>query len=432
MKVQKLGLVLGINMAAACLMMQGCKATKPGRTATRTTPPSNRTITVVSRPAVQPAVTPAAEPAEVPEQKIAVDQPQPVEQKPSAVTTVKTLPPAPKKPATAVEPKKVAAAPAETAATEEYVVKPGDTLFLISKRTNYRMGAILAVNPGLNADRVRVGQKIKLPGAAPAATVAAAPAPQSAEKQPDAKVMPAAAPAPAAANTKAPVKTKIAFATYDGPTKEYVVKSGDSLGKIAIESGISIRALKAMNGLTKDNLRIGQKLQIPAEKQIAAAKDVKKVAAAKKPDAAADKTKVAAAAKPADDKTKEAAAPVEPTKADETKKLDDAAQPAVEAVPPAADAAQPAADAAKPVDAEKPAENAPAPATAGAEAPAATGPTHIVKEDEDLVSIAIAYAISPSVLMDLNDIKLTEQDKVKPGTVLKLPANAKPVAAEKK
>ena len=29
MKAQKLGLVLGMNMAAACLVMQGCKAVKP-------------------------------------------------------------------------------------------------------------------------------------------------------------------------------------------------------------------------------------------------------------------------------------------------------------------------------------------------------------------------------------------------------------------
>ena len=45
-----------------------------------------------------------------------------------------------------------------------YVVKPGDTLFLISKRTNFRQAEILAANPGLRSDRLRVGQKLKLPG----------------------------------------------------------------------------------------------------------------------------------------------------------------------------------------------------------------------------------------------------------------------------
>ena len=46
---------------------------------------------------------------------------------------------------------------------------------------------------------------------------------------------------------------------------------------------------------------------------------------------------------------------------------------------------------------------------------------------EDLASIAIAYGISPSALMDVNDLKPT--DEVKPGQILKLPANAKPNAS---
>ena len=51
------------------------------------------------------------------------------------------------------------------------------------------------------------------------------------------------------------------------------------------------------------------------------------------------------------------------------------------------------------------------------------GLTYKVKEGDDLVSIAIAYGISPSALMDVNDLKVT--DEIKPGHVLKLPANAK-------
>ena len=31
MKAQKLGLFLGMNMAVACMVMQGCKAVKPGQ-----------------------------------------------------------------------------------------------------------------------------------------------------------------------------------------------------------------------------------------------------------------------------------------------------------------------------------------------------------------------------------------------------------------
>jgi len=479
MKVQKLGLVLGINMAAACLMMQGCKATKPGRDVPP--PQPDRTITVVSRPPAKHFVKNDAEPAEVPEQKIVVApapvvtppppppvaQPQPVappppvaQPQPSAVATVKPLPTAKPKSAKPIATKKAAAAaPAEAAATEEYVVRSGDTLFIISKRTNIRQRAILAVNPGLKADRLRVGQKIKLPAAAPAAKVeAAAPVQKDAalaellkedgskdadKKADDAKVKSAAAPvSDAAANTNAPVKTKSAFVEYNGPTKEYIVKSGDSLGKIAFESGITIRALKAMNGLTKDSLRIGQKLKIPAEKQVAAAKPAVKDAAAKKANAAAtvpaeakksdDAAKKEAAkdaAKPAEEKSAKAAKPAEVKPAETAKPAE---EKQAEATTPAeekpADAAK-SGDAAKSADKPAAGEVAPKEEAKQPEAEAApaetSGPTHVVKDGEDLVTIAIMYAISPSVLMDLNNISMTDQDKLKPGTVLKLPANVK-------
>ena len=49
--------------------------------------------------------------------------------------------------------------------------------------------------------------------------------------------------------------------------------------------------------------------------------------------------------------------------------------------------------------------------------------THTVKENEDVVSIAIQYGVSPSAIMDLNDLKNGEA--LTPGRVLKLPANAK-------
>ena len=477
MKVQKLGLVLGINMVAACMVMQGCKATKSGRDVP---PPASETdgvITVISRPEQKPVAGPA-EPADVPEQPITSEgvvstpapktvapppppppssvakvkplpptphaaKPTPAKPAKSSVATVKPLPPKPAKSAAAAK----TAAPA--AASEEYVVKPGDSLFLISKRTNYKQSAILAANPGLNADRIRIGQKIKLPGAAPvaaAAAVAAAPADakdagKKAEtvakadgKKADAKVMAASAAAPtpdaAAANTKAPVKTKSAFAAYEGPTKEYTVVSGDSLGKIALESGISIRALKKLNGLTKDNLRVGQKLKIPAEKQIAAPKTAvvppAPKAAADEKKAAVGEKKAAASAKTAvetkDAKKKDAAAEQKPAvDAKDAKKPAEAAKPAETAKP--TEVAKPAepspvADE-KPAEAVKPAE----PAPVAAEAAPATGLTYTVKEGDDLVSIAIAYGISPSALMDANDLKVT--DEVKPGQVLKLPANAK-------
>jgi membrane-bound lytic murein transglycosylase D len=42
-----------------------------------------------------------------------------------------------------------------------------------------------------------------------------------------------------------------------------VVKSGDSLARIAKSHGTTVKALKAANGLKSDNIVAGKKLKIP-------------------------------------------------------------------------------------------------------------------------------------------------------------------------
>jgi N-acetylmuramoyl-L-alanine amidase len=46
-------------------------------------------------------------------------------------------------------------------------------------------------------------------------------------------------------------------------TREYVIVSGDTLSEIADRNGVSLRALKATNGLTSNTIRVGQTLIIP-------------------------------------------------------------------------------------------------------------------------------------------------------------------------
>ena len=101
-----------------------------------------------------------------------------------------------------------------------------------------------------------------------------------------------------------------------------------------------------------------------------------------------------------------------------------AEKPAAEKPAAAAPVAAPAPAATAETAAETPAPAA-APAADSApvaEAPAA-GPTYTVKEGDDIVSVAINWGISPSQLMDLNDLKAG--DGIKAGQVLKLPASAK-------
>lgn len=48
-----------------------------------------------------------------------------------------------------------------------------------------------------------------------------------------------------------------------GPHKEYTVQSGDTLSMISEAFGVPISKIKEMNNLKNDNLRIGQKLNLP-------------------------------------------------------------------------------------------------------------------------------------------------------------------------
>ena len=66
--------------------------------------------------------------------------------------------------------------------------------------------------------------------------------------------MQTAAPAPK------PVETK---KVVIGPHQEYTVQSGDTLSLIAQAFGTTVSKIKEMNGLKNDNLRIGQKLNLP-------------------------------------------------------------------------------------------------------------------------------------------------------------------------
>lgn len=250
-----------------------------------------------------------------------------------------------------------------------YIIQRGDTLSKISKRYNIKIDAIKASNPQIKNDVIRLGQKIKLPGKVDVGeqTVPAGAFASNQTKRP----------APAAASKKDPAPTK----AYTGATKEYIVKNGDTLGGIAIASGLTVRQLKELNGLSKDIIRVGQKLKVPAskvEKKVAPVLTNQKVAEKKvdtvKPtEAAADK----------------------PVVADEADKEEPVADtPAVEPVP----APQPAAKTdAKYVD-------------------------YTVQDGDDLFEIALREHLTVPELREINN--LGPDDKVEPGMVIKIPAPA--------
>jgi LysM repeat protein len=112
----------------------------------------------------------------------------------------------------------------------EYVVVQGDTLSKIAKSHGVSLSALEAANPGVDPRRLKVGQKLTLPPAN-----AAAPAEGS------------------AANNSINV----------GGQEIYVVKSGDTLTRIARHYGTTVKAIQAANNLATTRIKVGQKLKIP-------------------------------------------------------------------------------------------------------------------------------------------------------------------------
>ena len=128
-----------------------------------------------------------------------------------------------------ITPEPPAAAPAAEA--KVHVVAKNDSFYTMSKKYGVGMKAIEAANPGVDSTKLKIGQKVNIP----------APAPKAAK--PTTGGAPAAAP------------------DTDGL---YTVKSGDVLGSIAKKFGTTVAKLREANGLKTDQIKVGQKLKVPA------------------------------------------------------------------------------------------------------------------------------------------------------------------------
>lgn len=140
-------------------------------------------------------------------------------------TLTTNLPPYGEVPPPYVPPVETPVAPAMS----KYVIQPGDSFYSIAKANGVSQKAVEAANPGVDPKKLKPKQEINLP--APGATPASTPAP-----------------------------------TSDGGNPVfYTVKSGDNLTKIANRFSTTPKAIKALNGLATDQIKVGQKLKIPAK-----------------------------------------------------------------------------------------------------------------------------------------------------------------------
>jgi len=110
--------------------------------------------------------------------------------------------------------------------TVKYKVKSGDTLGAIAARHRVSASSIRRAN-GIKGSLIRTGQVITIPGA-------------SGRYYAD--------------DTSAKKSTKVA---------KYKVKSGDTLGGIAVKQGVRLSSLKSANNIKGSTIRMGQVLTIP-------------------------------------------------------------------------------------------------------------------------------------------------------------------------
>lgn len=115
---------------------------------------------------------------------------------------------------------------AGSAYANTYTVQKGDTLSKIASKHQTSVSALMSLN-GLTSDRIYANQTLKV--------------------------------AEASATVPAPPTTPVA------PASEYIVVSGDYLGKIARQFGMSVAELKSLNGLTSDRIYVGDKLKVSGQ-----------------------------------------------------------------------------------------------------------------------------------------------------------------------
>ena len=111
---------------------------------------------------------------------------------------------------------------------QEYIIAKGDTYYSIGRKFGVSMQAIGDANPNVDPKRLQVGKTIYIPP-------------------------PTAAPA------------AVAPATVPGEVI-YTVVSGDTLSRIAEQHGTTWKAIYDLNNLRTTNIKVGQKLKIPAPK----------------------------------------------------------------------------------------------------------------------------------------------------------------------
>jgi LysM repeat protein len=123
-------------------------------------------------------------------------------------------------------------------ATGDYTVVKGDSLAKIAKKVGVTLKALQDANKTVQPTKLKIGQKLVIP---------------------------------AGGKTTADATTPGAAPVVEPAGETYTVKSGDTLTKIAKANGVKVKALQTLNGLTTTQIKVGQKLKLPAKAEAPAA-----------------------------------------------------------------------------------------------------------------------------------------------------------------
>ncbi len=118
--------------------------------------------------------------------------------------------------------------PGETS-SKEHTIVPRDTFGSLAAKYGVSVKAVQAANPGVDATKLKIGQKVKIP---PKASTTA---------------------------NGAGVGASSGVSSRDS----YAVKSGDNLSKIATAHGTTVKELQRLNNLGTTQIRVGQKIKVP-------------------------------------------------------------------------------------------------------------------------------------------------------------------------
>jgi LysM repeat protein len=160
-----------------------------------------------------------------------------------------------------------------------HVVRPGDTIFGLSQQFGVSVEAIIRANPGINPNNLQIGQRICIPGAVPPMpacpngfyyTIKAGDTLFGLSQQFNVSVEAIIRANPGIDPNRLQIGQTICIPRSVTPTPAcpngfyYAIKSGDTLFRISQQFGVSVQSIINANpGINPNNLKIGQIICIP-------------------------------------------------------------------------------------------------------------------------------------------------------------------------